>query len=38
MLSTNTVESPKTEPITNLDWAMKYASMGLRVLRGRRAS
>ena len=31
MLSTNTVESPKTEPITNLDWALKYAQMGLRV-------
>jgi hypothetical protein len=31
MLSTNTAESPKTEPITNLEWAQKYASMGLRV-------
>ncbi len=31
MLSTNTVKSPKTEPITNLEWALKYASMGLRV-------
>ena len=31
MLSTNTTESPKSDPTTNLDWALKYASMGLRV-------
>jgi hypothetical protein len=31
MLSTNTTESLKLYPTTTLDWALKYASMGLRV-------
>ena len=31
MLSTNTTESPKPDPTTNLDWALEYASEGLRV-------
>ena len=31
MLSTNTTESSKPDSTTNLDWALKYAKMGLRV-------
>jgi hypothetical protein len=31
MLSTADTDSPKTQRTTNLDWALKYASMGLRV-------
>jgi hypothetical protein len=31
MLSTNTTESSKLDPTTHLDWALKYAKMGLRV-------
>jgi hypothetical protein len=31
MLSTTDTDSPRTQRATNLDWALKYASMGLRV-------
>lgn len=31
MLSTNTIESSKPDPTTNLDWALKYSQMGLRM-------
>jgi bifunctional DNA primase/polymerase-like protein len=31
MLSTTDTESSKPNPTTNLDWALKYAKMGLRV-------
>jgi hypothetical protein len=31
MLSTTNTDSPKAQPASNLDWALKYASMGLRV-------
>jgi len=31
MLSTNNTDSPKSQPASNLEWALKYASMGLVV-------